>query len=81
MIDYWNSETLILGCGNVLFGDDGFGPAVVEHLARHREIPPDVCVMDVGLGIRGVLFTLALSERRPTTLIIVDAVDEGKPPR
>ena len=27
-------EVLILGCGNVLFGDDAFGPAVVERLRR-----------------------------------------------
>lgn len=28
----YKKSVLVLGCGNILFGDDGFGPAVVEHL-------------------------------------------------
>jgi len=66
---------LIFGCGNLLFGDDGFGPAVVQHLQENFELPDTVLVQDVGTGIREVLFDLALSDRRPQMLIIVDAVD------
>lgn len=80
MTDYWNREILVLGCGNILFGDDGFGPAVVEYLQRHYDIPPDACVMDAGLGVRDMLLTIALSEKRPRTIVIVDAIDEGRPP-
>lgn len=66
---------LIFGCGNLLFGDDGFGPAVVQHLQENFELPDTVLVQDVGTGVREVLFDLALSDRRPQMLIIVDAVD------
>lgn len=66
---------LIFGCGNILFGDDGFGPAVVQHLKGNYQLPDNVLVQDVGTGIREILFDLALSEKRPQTLIILDAVD------
>ncbi len=66
---------LIFGCGNILFGDDGFGPAVVQHLMENYPVPDHVLVQDVGTGIREILFDLALSEKKPQKLIIVDAVD------
>ena len=66
---------LIFGCGNILFGDDGFGPAVVQHLQENYPLPADVLVQDVGTGIREILFDLALSEKKPAKLIILDAVD------
>jgi coenzyme F420 hydrogenase subunit delta len=34
MTDYWNKEILVLGCGNILFGDDGFGPEVADYLQK-----------------------------------------------
>lgn len=80
MTDYLKKETLVLGCGNVLFGDDGFGPAVVEHLQQNFEIPPEACVMNAGLSVRDILFTIVLSDNRPKRIIIVDAVDVDKPP-
>jgi len=66
---------LIFGCGNILFGDDGFGPAVVQHLKENYQLPADVLVWDVGTGIREILFDLALSAKKPDKLIILDAVD------
>ncbi len=80
MTDYWNKEILVLGCGNVLFGDDGFGPAVVEYLQENFEIPQEVYVMNVGLSVREILFNMVLSDKRPKTIIIVDAVDVGRTP-
>jgi len=65
---------LIFGCGNILFGDDGFGPALVQHLRDNYPLPESVLVQDVGTGIREILFDLALSHRKPQKLIIVDAV-------
>lgn len=38
----------ILGLGNVLMGDDGFGPYVVEALNAAYEFPDNVTVIDVG---------------------------------
>lgn len=66
---------LIFGCGNILFGDDGFGPAVIHYLQENYKLPESVLAQDVGTGIREILFDLALSEKKPQKLIIVDAVD------
>lgn len=71
------ARVLILGVGNILFGDDGFGPAVADKLASTYEIPEDIYVMDVGTGVRKMLFTLTLDQERPEEIIIVDAVDWG----
>ena len=78
--DYCTKQTLILGCGNRLFGDDGFGPAVIDHLLSHYTLPDDVYVADVGTGVRKLLFTLCLSAERPRRIIIIDAVDKGRTP-
>ena len=77
---YCRKKILIAGCGNKLFGDDGFGPEVVEYLMEHYSIPENVCLMDVGTGIRKILFTLTLSEARPEVIVIIDAVDKGRKP-
>ncbi len=75
---FCSSRVLILGVGNVLFGNDGFGPQVIDHLTRHFAIPEDVSILDVGTGARKVLFTVTLSETRPQEIVIVDAVDWGQ---
>lgn len=79
---YCRQRVLILGCGNVLFGDDGFGPAVAAWLDRQwGGRPPDhVGLVDAGTGARSLLFTLALGPERPEALIVVDAVDVGRAP-
>ncbi len=74
---FCHARVLILGVGNLLFGNDGFGPNVIEYLSRHYALPADICAMDVGTGARKVLFTVALSDARPDELVIVDAVDWG----
>jgi coenzyme F420 hydrogenase subunit delta len=74
-----SSRVLILGCGNKLLGDDGFGPEVIEELHRNYDLPSDVHAEDVGTSIREVLFDIALSEARPACLILVDTISkEGK---
>ncbi len=78
--DYAKKRVLILGCGNVLFGDDGFGPATVEHIQKKYTVPSDVHVMDVGTGVNRILFTLAVSEEKPEKIIILDAVDLKRKP-
>ena len=78
--DFCRKPVLIIGCGNILFGDDGFGPAVVRHLCEHYTIPGHVCLIDAGTGVRNILFTLALSEKRPEEIIVIDAVDKGLQP-
>jgi len=71
----FEKSILVFGCGNILFGDDGFGPAVVNHLKEKYSLPDDVLVMDVGTSIRDILFDLALSEKKPKKIIVFDAVD------
>lgn len=75
---FCRARVLILGVGNVLFGNDGFGPEVIDYLSRHFAIPDDVYAIDVGTGARKVLFTVSLSETRPQEIVIVDAVDWGQ---
>jgi coenzyme F420 hydrogenase subunit delta len=74
---YCRARVLILGVGNLLFGDDGFGPAVAEYLHTHYAPSDDVCIMDAGTGVRKLLFTLSLSDTYPDEIVIVDAVDWG----
>jgi len=78
--DFCGKPTLVLGVGNTLFGDDGFGCAVIEYVESHCSIPEDVCLLDVGTGVRKLLFTLCLSPIRPKQLIIIDAIDVGRAP-
>jgi coenzyme F420 hydrogenase subunit delta len=77
----FSNRILVLGCGNILFGDDGFGPAVAEYLQQEYDVPDDVCIEDVGTASAKLLFTLVYSEYLPESIIIVDAVDvKGKRP-
>jgi len=73
VFDYCKKKVLVLGAGNILFGDDGFGPAVIEELER-RKLPKDIYVMDVGSSARGILFNILLSEKIPDVMIIVDSM-------
>jgi len=77
---YCRKEILIAGCGNKFFGDDGFGPEVVEYLTKHYSIPENICLLDVGTAIRKILFTISLGEARPELIVIIDAVDKGRKP-
>ncbi len=74
---YCQARVVILGVGNILFGDDGFGPEVANYLTSHYAIPDDIYVMDVGTGVRKLLFTITLSEVKPEKIVVVDAVDWG----
>ena len=75
-------STVIFGCGNLLMGDDGFGPAVVEELNANSSLPESVQAIDAMTGVREYLFDYLLSEEgRPDHIIILDAVDfEGRAP-
>lgn len=68
-------ECLILGCGNSLLGDDGFGPAVIQHLETHFSLPSSVAAIDCGTSIRDILFDVLLSPQKPRKIIIVDVAD------
>jgi coenzyme F420 hydrogenase subunit delta len=70
------SKTMIFGCGNLIMGDDGFGPAVIEHLQAAYQLPESVQAIDAGTCIREYLFDyLLMEEGRPEKIIVLDAVD------
>ena len=71
-------EIVIAGCGNPLFADDGFGPAVIEELQK-LTLPDNVGVIDAGLGGPHFIFTL-LDPDVTKKLIIVDCADFGAEP-
>jgi coenzyme F420 hydrogenase subunit delta len=74
-----SARVLILGCGNTLLGDDGFGPAVIEELESHYKLPRDVHAEDVGTSTGEVLFDITVSEKRPAHIILVDTINkEGR---
>ncbi|MCW0180404.1 MAG: HyaD/HybD family hydrogenase maturation endopeptidase [Zavarzinia sp.] len=67
---------LVLGIGNILWADEGFGVRVVEALDRDFALPAHVGVMDG--GTQG-LYLLPHIENLHA-LIIVDAIDYGLAP-
>lgn len=73
-------DVIVLGCGNILYGDDGFGPHVAEHLENACHIPSHVSVINAGTGVREMLFDLVISEQRPKKIIVIDAIDANRAP-
>jgi coenzyme F420 hydrogenase subunit delta len=69
-----NKPVLILGCGNILFGDDGFGPGAIAYLETHYRLPETVSAQDIGTGIREVLFDLLLAPTKPKRIFILDTI-------
>jgi hydrogenase maturation protease len=67
----------IVACfGNVLRADDGVGPAVAQALLE-EPLPDGVRVLEVGIG--GVHLLQELLAGPVDVLLIVDAVDLGRP--
>ncbi|HSO08623.1 MAG TPA: hydrogenase maturation protease, partial [Desulfoprunum sp.] len=65
-----NISTVIFGCGNVVMGDDGYGPAVVDALNSRYQLPPGVEAIDAGTCIREYLFDYILTaDGRPDRII------------
>ena len=79
--EIFEKHVLIFGCGNTLFGDDGFGPVVTAHLGENYPMPDDVMAEDVGTGIGDLYFDIALSPKKPERIFIVDAMSRpGRKP-
>jgi len=68
-----HSEIVIVGCGNPLFGDDGFGPAVIEEMEK-LTLPDNVTIQDGGAGAPHFIFNF-LNPEVTKKLIIVDIAD------
>jgi hydrogenase maturation protease len=67
---------LIVGVGNPLKGDDGFGIAALAAF-RREPLPQDVRCLDTGIGGMHLVQELM---RGYDALILFDAVDRGDPP-
>ena len=77
---FCRADTVVMGCGNRLLGDDGFGPAVISHLREHCQVPHNAVLLDAGTGISRILFDIALAPLKPRRLIVVDAMKHGLQP-
>lgn len=64
------------GVGNLLRGDDGFGVAVAQLLQRDGA-PAGVRVLDIGIG--GIHLVQELHDGFDA-LVVIDAVELGRPP-
>ncbi|WP_319472159.1 HyaD/HybD family hydrogenase maturation endopeptidase [uncultured Pseudodesulfovibrio sp.] len=71
-----DKRILILGVGNILFTDEGFGVRIAEELEQKYEFSPNVTILDGGtLGLR-LMGPIMESDY----LVIVDIVlNEGQP--
>jgi len=69
-------ETLVLGLGNILWADEGFGVRAVEALNEAYRFPPGVRLMDG--GTQGIF--LLPWVRAADRLLILDAIDFGLQP-
>ena len=67
---------LVAGIGNVFLGDDGFGVALADRLAR-RSLPAGVEVVD--FGIRGMDLAFAVMEGYDA-VVLLDATPRGGAP-
>ena len=77
--EYCLKPILILGCGNILRGDDGFGPQVIENLRVGYPIPARVTLLDAGTGVEEILLDIALFPRKPEKIVLVDTMDRELP--
>jgi hydrogenase maturation protease len=68
---------LVAGIGNVFLGDDGWGVALADRLAR-RELPAGVDVIDY--GIRGMDLAYAMADGGYDAVVFLDAAPRGAAP-
>ncbi|MBW7881918.1 MAG: hydrogenase maturation protease [Caldilineaceae bacterium] len=68
-------DTLIIGCGNLLRGDDGVGPLLIRRL-WDLGLPPGVRVVDGGTAGMDVAFKMRGADR----VILIDACQSGAKP-
>ena len=68
-------QTIVLGLGNELLGDEGVGVHAARLLQREK-LPENTRVLEVGTAILDALQDLEGAER----IIVVDAMKAGDPP-
>lgn len=68
-------SVLILGIGNLLWADEGFGVRAVEFLQRNYSFPDNVRILDG--GTQGIYLVQEIRDAK--ILVVFDAVDYGLP--
>ena len=67
----YNHENLIVGCGNILYGDDGFGPEVIKYINENNiTFKEDTITIDGATSAPHYIFTLP--QEKWKNIIIVD---------
>lgn len=75
-VDSDRTNVLVLGIGNLLWADEGFGVRAVEEMNRRYVFPEGVRLVDG--GTQGIYLVQLI--READVLIVFDAVDYGLPP-
>lgn len=68
-------KILVLGAGNILRGDDGFGVRVIRELAR-KPLPDCVRMIEAGLRVESYVAEMPDYDR----VIIIDSIEAGLEP-
>jgi coenzyme F420 hydrogenase subunit delta len=68
----------IIGIGNDLFGDDGFGPRVIDYIRANYNLPSDIEVINAGSSPDFLLDELGETDTKQ--IIIIDVFNSGKKP-
>lgn len=70
------SRIAVIGLGNVLMGDDAFGPHVAKCLEAWFEWPDDATVVE--MGTQGVELTPFVRDHE--AIVVVSSIHDGSPP-
>lgn len=79
----YDASRLVVGCGNILFKDDGFGPMVIHALEDYfkeneLEKPEDTQFIDAGTGATHFIFSMP--DENWKKIIVVDVVEWNAEP-
>jgi len=69
------AQILVLGVGNILLSDEGFGVCVINRLTERYEFPENVCLMDGGVLGLNLLGPISDADH----LIVIDAIKNRHP--
>ena len=73
----YNHENLLVGCGNTLYGDDGFGPEVINYIKENNiKFPGDTCVIDGATSAPHYIFTLPQEKWKNIIIIDIASLNE-----
>lgn len=76
MESLFTAENTVLGIGNIILSDEGFGVRVVEYLQKNFNFPANVSLIDGGtLGVELTHFVTGTKR-----LLIIDSINGGAEP-